>query len=110
MVPHDRDVQQFGESVRRRSHLGLAAGISLTAAALLSCIGHLTATKSVVFLSGIAWLVTSVTVYRLQRDGYVAPSATSDFLGYGAKDRQAAVPFIFFLWALGAFAVAYAMK
>ncbi len=109
-MTNDSDDQRFAEHLRRRTRLGLATGVSLASAALLSCIGGFTPSRPVVFLAGVAWLATSITVYRLQSDGYVAPSATIDFLGYTAEDRQAAAPFIFVLWALGAFAAAYAMK
>jgi hypothetical protein len=107
---NESDVEKFASKVRRRSSLGQAAAVSGTVAAVLSGVGVHLASKSVVCLAGLAWFATSVTVYRLQRDGYVPPSATIDSIGYTAKDRQAAVPFIFFLWGLGAFAVAYAMK
>ena len=104
------DYRQFAENLRRRTRLAAATIISIVMAVALSGLGALTESKPVVVLAGLAWLATSVTVYRLQSDGYVAPSAAIDFLGYTVEDRQAAAPLVFFLWALGAFAVAYNMK
>jgi len=104
------DGRQFAEDLRRRTRLGAATIVSIVVAVSLSGLGALTESKPVVALAGLAWLSTSAAVYLLQRDGYVAPSATIDFLGYTTKDRQAAAPVVFLLWALGAFAVACNMK
>ena len=101
---------QFAKSLRRRSRLAAATIISIGSAVLLSGLGAITESKPAVVLAGLGWLSTSVTVYLLQSDGYVAPSATINFLGYTREDRQAAAPVVFLLWAVGAFAVAYAMK
>jgi hypothetical protein len=104
------DEEQFANGVRRRSRLVTATIVSIGLAVLLSGLGAITASKPTVVLAGVGWLSTSVTVYLLQGDGYVAPSATINLLGYTAEDRQAAAPVVFLLWAVGAFAVAYAMK
>lgn len=104
------DDQQFAKDLRRRTRLGAATIVSVVVAVSLSGLGPLKESRPVVVLAGLAWLSTSIAVYRLRNDGYVAPSAAIDFLGYTTKDRQAAAPIVFLLWALGAFAIAYNMK
>ena len=84
--------------------------MSFVAAVLLSGLGALSSSKPVVILAGLGWLATGISVYRLQTDGFVFPSASIDFLGYTKEDRQAGAPLIFMFFAIAAFAVAYSMK
>jgi hypothetical protein len=99
----------FSDDLRRRPRLKLAAGVSCAAVILLGGLGALSESRSAVGLAGLACFVASLCVYRLQADGWVAPSARIELYEGDAADNQARAPGVLVLLGIGALIVAYSM-
>src|SRR6478736_9478661 len=63
----------FSDDLRRRPRLKLLAGSSVAAALVLTATGGMASSKATMLVAGVAWLVASVCVHRLQADGWVGP-------------------------------------
>ncbi|HYQ14559.1 MAG TPA: hypothetical protein VEQ58_02340, partial [Polyangiaceae bacterium] len=80
------------------------------AALVLTATGGMASSKATMLVAGVAWLVASVCVHRLQADGWVGPEIRYYWSEDDAEDNRERAPYVLALFGVGAIIVGFTMR